>query len=100
MLGFPVTPTIEPEPIPVVPAPRASYDVVVVGAGAGGGVSACVLAEAGLRVLLIERARRAQRRPSCATTTCTASARSSTTRSPGPDRGIRAWSTAARRGVV
>ena len=56
MLGFPVTPTIEPEPIPVVDAPRDVYDVVVVGAGAGGGVTACVLAEAGLRVLLIERA--------------------------------------------
>lgn len=31
------------------------YDVVVVGAGAGGGVAACLLSEAGLRVLLIER---------------------------------------------
>jgi choline dehydrogenase-like flavoprotein len=58
MLGFPVTPTVEPEPIPVVDAPRDAYDVVVVGAGAGGGVAACVLAEAGLRVLLVERARR------------------------------------------
>ena len=33
----------------------AGYDAVVVGAGAGGGVSACLLAEAGLRVLLVER---------------------------------------------
>ena len=53
---------------PVVDAPRDAYDVVVVGAGAGGGVTACVLAEAGLRVLLVERARaahagRAARRP-------------------------------------
>ena len=34
---------------------RRDYDVVVIGAGAGGGVAACVLAEAGLRVLLVER---------------------------------------------
>lgn len=31
------------------------YDVIVVGAGAGGGIAACVLAESGKRVLLIER---------------------------------------------
>jgi len=32
-----------------------AYEIVVVGAGAGGGVAACVLAEAGRRVLLVER---------------------------------------------
>jgi choline dehydrogenase-like flavoprotein len=31
------------------------YDAIVVGAGAGGGIAACVLAEAGQRVLLVER---------------------------------------------
>jgi choline dehydrogenase-like flavoprotein len=35
--------------------PRDSYDAVIVGAGAGGGVVACVLAEAGWKVLLVER---------------------------------------------
>lgn len=32
-----------------------AYDIVVIGAGAGGGVAACVLSEAGARVLLVER---------------------------------------------
>ena len=32
-----------------------AYDVIVIGAGAGGGVAACMLAEAGRRVLLVER---------------------------------------------
>jgi choline dehydrogenase-like flavoprotein len=46
-----------------VPAPispdrmRHAYDTVVIGAGAGGGVLACALAEAGQRVLLVERSR-------------------------------------------
>lgn len=35
----------------------STYDVIIVGAGAGGGVVAGVLAEAGKRVLLIERGR-------------------------------------------
>lgn len=34
---------------------RDSYDAVIVGAGAGGSVAAAVLAEAGLRVLVVER---------------------------------------------
>jgi choline dehydrogenase-like flavoprotein len=34
-----------------------AYDVIIIGAGAGGGVAAGVLAEAGKRVLLIERGR-------------------------------------------
>jgi choline dehydrogenase-like flavoprotein len=52
--GWPHTRGVAPVPISVDEM-GDSYDVVVVGAGAGGGVAACVLAEAGHRVLLIER---------------------------------------------
>ncbi len=37
---------------------NVDYDAIVVGAGAAGGIVACVLAEAGKRVLLLERGRR------------------------------------------
>ena len=38
--------------------PRGAYDVIVIGSGFGGAVSSCRLAEAGLRVLVLERGRR------------------------------------------
>ena len=56
--GVPEGPCGPPRGSPrYLPPPRNSidYDVVVVGAGAGGGITACVLAEAGKRVLLLER---------------------------------------------
>lgn len=40
------------------PSGDRDYDAIVVGAGAAGGIVACVLAEAGKRVLLLERGRR------------------------------------------
>ena len=50
-------PETDPEPPPVIDLDelRERYDAVVVGSGAGGGVAACVLAEAGLTVLLVEQ---------------------------------------------
>lgn len=49
-------PAAEPPP-PTIDLDRVRdrYDAVVVGSGAGGGVAACVLAEAGFSVLLVER---------------------------------------------
>jgi choline dehydrogenase-like flavoprotein len=42
---------------PPMPSPTGEFDVVIVGAGVGGGIVAGKLAEAGMRVLLIERGR-------------------------------------------
>ncbi|WP_425145072.1 GMC family oxidoreductase [Deinococcus sp.] len=63
MIGYrPVPPGTRWPPVQQAPPPltdwdaaQEHYDAVIVGAGAGGGVAACVLAEAGVRVLLVER---------------------------------------------
>jgi len=47
---------VRPDSSPFADLP-ASVDVLVIGAGAGGGVAACVAAEAGATVLLVDRGR-------------------------------------------
>lgn len=60
MIGYdprlpPVTKAPEPQGAPGLDDVDGIWDAIVVGGGAGGGVVACVLAEAGQTVLLIER---------------------------------------------
>ncbi|HEV8153187.1 MAG TPA: GMC family oxidoreductase [Solirubrobacteraceae bacterium] len=58
--AWPPGPGEAPEPIGLDEL-CGDYDAVVIGAGAGGGVAACVLAEAGHRVLLVDRGRSLRR---------------------------------------
>jgi choline dehydrogenase-like flavoprotein len=65
MVGFDPGPapahaaTKAPPPPAIAPTPLAAvapaYDAIIIGSGAAGGIVACVLAEAGQRVLLVER---------------------------------------------
>ncbi|MCB0130249.1 MAG: gluconate 2-dehydrogenase subunit 3 family protein [Caldilineaceae bacterium] len=67
MVGYRPGDGLRTELLPHAPAPAVTptswsaletgYDVIVVGAGAAGGIVACVLAEAGKSVLLVERGR-------------------------------------------
>lgn len=51
--------SVDPDPLPGVGVDGLTdhYDIIVIGAGAGGGVAAAEFADAGWRVLLVERAR-------------------------------------------
>ena len=67
MVGFrptPAQPLTQPRPtfnfpahFPALAQVEDEYDAIVVGAGAAGGIVACVLAEAGKKILLLDRGR-------------------------------------------